>query len=60
MSIVSTHVYSLAASAPESVKQICVPATVVDGNYTFSYSVKKGICELSSVDLLLKHYGLLV
>ena len=60
MSIVSTHVYSLARSAPESVKKVCVGAwRMQSGKYLFSYKLHNGICEVSSVDLLLKQFGLL-
>ena len=59
VSVVSTHVYSLAHSAPPSVKKFCLASWNNSGEYTFSYKVKKGICEVSSVDLLLKQFGLL-
>jgi hypothetical protein len=60
LSLLSTHVYSLAREAPSSVKQLCVAAwKSPTGRYTFSYTVQKGVCEVSSVDLLLKQFGLL-
>jgi hypothetical protein len=60
LSIISTHVYTLAHSAPpEKVKQLCVAAWKSNGRHTFSYKVQRGICEVSSVDLLLKQFGLL-
>uniref|UniRef100_A0A6C0DPQ9 DNA mismatch repair proteins mutS family domain-containing protein n=1 Tax=viral metagenome TaxID=1070528 RepID=A0A6C0DPQ9_9ZZZZ len=61
ISIVSTHVYSLAREAPSSsVKQLCVASWKhPDGTYTFSYALQRGICEVSSVDLLLEQNGLL-
>jgi hypothetical protein len=60
LSIVSTHVYSLARSAPESVKKVCVGAwRMPNRKYLFSYKLHKGVCEVSSVDLLLKQFGLL-
>jgi hypothetical protein len=61
ISIVSTHVYSLARSAPaDTVDQLCVAAWEKSkGRFKFSYKVQKGVCEVSSVDLLLKQYGLL-
>lgn len=61
LSIISTHVYTLAHSAPpEKVKQLCVAAwKAPTGRYTFSYKVQQGICEVSSVDLLLQQFGLL-
>ena len=52
--------YSLARSAPiELVKPICVAAWVSNDGFKFSYTVQKGVCEVSSVDLVLKQYGLL-
>ena len=71
LSIISTHVYTLAHSAPEKVKRLCVAAwntkgakatkgaKSTKGKYIFSYKVQKGICEVSSVDLLLQQFGLL-
>jgi hypothetical protein len=60
LSILSTHVYSLAREAPPNVKQLCVAAwKSPTGRYTFSYTIQKGICEVSSVDLLLKQFNLL-
>ena len=60
LSLLSTHVYSLAKEAPPTVKQLCVAAwKSPTGRYTFSYTVQKGICEVSSVDLLLKQFHLL-
>ena len=60
LSIVSTHIYSLAESAPPSVKKLCLASWhLPNGKYKFSYKVHTGICEVSSVDLLLKQFGLL-
>ena len=66
LSIVSTHVYSLARSAPEKlVKPICVAAWDLKDQQSsrksveFSYTVQKGVCEVSSVDLVLKQYGMI-
>jgi hypothetical protein len=58
ISFVSTHVYSLAESAPPSlVKPLCLAAWN-NGRFDFSYTVQKGICRVSSVDLVLQQYGL--
>jgi DNA mismatch repair ATPase MutS len=60
VSLVSTHVYSLARSAPTNlVKPICLAAWNVDGKFDFSYTAQRGICEVSSVDLVLAQYNLL-
>jgi hypothetical protein len=60
LSIVSTHVYSLAKGAPEEkVKKLCLAAWRPDeSSFLFSYTVQKGVCEVSSVDLVLKQYGI--
>jgi DNA mismatch repair ATPase MutS len=59
ISIISTHVYSLAKSAPAAqVKRLCVEAQKKDNELVLSYRLKQGICELSSVDSLLKQYSL--
>lgn len=58
LSLISTHVYSLAKEAPSSVKQLCLATTVsAKGKYHFTYKVKRGVCEVSSVDLLLRQFG---
>lgn len=60
VSVISTHIYELAHKAPAHVKQMCVAAWVgPKGRHIFSYTVQRGICEVSSVDLLLRQYGLL-
>jgi len=59
LSILSTHVYSLARNAPPNVQKLCVAAWKKKDKYKFSYTIQNGICEVSSVDLLLKQYGLL-
>lgn len=57
VSILSTHIYSLARSAPtDRVKQLCIGAWRKGNSFKFSYTVLKGICEVSSVDLLLRQY----
>jgi hypothetical protein len=59
LSIVSTHVYGLALQAPPTlVKPICVAAWKTGDTFKFSYNVQKGVCQVSSVDLVLKQYGL--
>jgi len=59
ISMISTHVYSLARSAPSTVKALCVGAKKEDNTIEFSYKLQRGICELSSVDLLLGQYCML-
>ncbi len=59
LSLISTHVYSLAKQAPsDTVKQVCLGTWVDEqGDYTFSYKLHRGVCTISSVDLLLKQFG---
>ena len=59
LSLISTHVYSLAREAPPtSVKQLCLGTWVnAKGEYSFSYKLHRGVCTISSVDLLLKQFG---
>ena len=59
LSLISTHVYSLAEKAPGQVQKLCLASWKKENKYKFSYKVQKGICEVSSVDLLLKQFGLL-
>lgn len=60
ISLLSTHIYSLADSAPQSlVKPLCLASWRKGSKYLFSYKVKRGVCKVSSVDLLLKQADLL-
>lgn len=60
LSIVSTHIYSLAEEAPEDlVKKMCMASWRTNRGYRFSYQLQRGICQVSSVDLLLSNYRLL-
>jgi DNA mismatch repair ATPase MutS len=59
-SFISTHVFDLAKKAPKHIQKLCVPAHKGKGeSLTFTYTLQKGICEVSSVDLILKEKGLL-
>lgn len=59
-SFISTHVFDLAKKAPKHIQKLCVPAHKGEGDsLTFTYTLQKGICEVSSVDLILKEKGLL-
>lgn len=59
-SFISTHVFDLAKKAPTKIQRLCVPAHKDEkGNLTFTYTLQKGICEVSSVDLILEEKGLL-
>lgn len=57
-SFISTHVFSLAESSPDSVQKLCVPAIQnKDGSLHFTYRLQTGICKVSSVDIVLKKRG---
>lgn len=59
-SFISTHVFDLAKKAHPNIQKLCVPAHKgKNGELAFTYSLQKGVCEVSSVDLILKEKGLL-
>lgn len=59
-SFISTHVFDLAKQAPKTIQRLCVPAHLKEnGSLQFTYTLQKGICEVSSVDEILKEKGLL-
>jgi len=59
-SMISTHVFSLVKEAPPEIHRYCVPAILKDnGDLHFTYTLQKGICEVSSVDMILETKGLL-
>jgi hypothetical protein len=58
-SFISTHVFELAKKAHHGIQKLCVPAKQrEDGSLEFSYTLQEGICEVSSVDEILKEKGL--
>lgn len=60
-SFISTHVFELAKQADKRIQKLCVPAHKQEGGHiTFTYALQEGICEVSSVDLILKEKGLLL
>ena len=59
-SFISTHVFDLALSSPPHVQRLCGPAVKDEnGKLTFTYTLKSGVCEVSSVELILKEKGLI-
>ncbi len=59
-SLVSTHVFELVESAPESVERVCVRAEATGrGQLRFFYKLEEGVCKVSSVETLLLRAGLL-
>jgi hypothetical protein len=58
ISLISTHVYGLAEDSPETIQKVCLASWKDTTNeYIFSYGIQKGICRVSSVDLLLEDHG---
>jgi DNA mismatch repair ATPase MutS len=55
ISIISTHLFDLVKHAPTNIKKICCPAFLDnDGNIQFTYLLEDGICDVSSVNDMLK------
>jgi hypothetical protein len=60
VSVISTHLFELVENADKNIQKLCCPAIIDDlGDIHFEYSLKKGICKVSSVDELLKNNGLM-
>jgi len=61
VSVISTHLFELVENCDKNIQKLCCPAHIDnEGGIHFEYSLKKGICKVSSVDELLKNNGLLV
>jgi hypothetical protein len=61
VSVISTHLFELVENAEKDIQKLCCPARIDEaGDIHFEYSLKKGICKVSSVDELLKNNGLMV
>jgi len=59
ISIVSTHVFELVESAPESVQRLCCSAEErKNKTLKFMYDIKPGICRVSSVKSIWDRFGL--
>lgn len=57
--IISTHLFPLVATAPETVQAICCPAIKEEsGEITYSYGVQPGMCDISSVHKVWEKFGL--
>jgi hypothetical protein len=60
ISVVSTHLFEWVTSAPRTIQRLCCPAVQTpNGGIEFEYTLKRGICKVSSVDMLLRENGLL-
>jgi hypothetical protein len=58
-SIVSTHNFGLIERAPKTVMALCCPATEKgNGDIEYSFTVKPGICKVSSVKKVWERFGL--
>jgi len=57
MSIVSTHMFSLAGAAGGAVQKWCFTATENDGRCIYDYTLKRGICQVSSVKDIWDTFG---
>jgi hypothetical protein len=61
VSVISTHLFELVENAENGIQKLCCPARIDKaGDIHFEYSLKKGICKVSSVDELLKNNGLII
>jgi hypothetical protein len=61
VSVISTHLFELVENANKDIQKLCCPARIDEsGDIHFEYSLKKGICKVSSVDELLKNNGLII
>jgi DNA mismatch repair ATPase MutS len=59
VSVISTHLFDWVEKSPSNIKRLCCPATVSGETVEFSYALEKGVCKVSSVDMLLRREGLL-
>lgn len=60
ISVISTHLFELVEKSDKNIQRLCCPARIDEaGNIHFEYSLKNGICKVSSVDELLKKNGLM-
>jgi len=60
VSVISTHLFELVEKSNEHIQRLCCPAhTNKEGDIEFEYSLKQGICKVSSVDTLLRMNGLM-
>jgi hypothetical protein len=57
-SIISTHIFGLCENPPDGLATLCCPAEESDGNIQYSYTLREGICRVSSVREVLRESGL--
>jgi DNA mismatch repair protein MSH3 len=59
-SIISTHIFTLCENPPSNIKTLCCPAVINSNNsISYSYTLREGICTVSSVNEVLRESGLL-
>jgi hypothetical protein len=60
ISVISTHLFELVENSDKNIQRLCCPARIDEvGDIHFEYTLKSGICKVSSVDELLKNNGLM-
>ena len=58
-SIISTHIFSLCDSPPKNIDTYCCSATINDDeSIEYTYTLRKGVCRVSSVKEVLQEAGL--
>jgi hypothetical protein len=58
-SIISTHIFSLCEDPPKGIDTFCCPATMNDDeSIDYTYTLREGVCRLSSVKEVLQEAGL--
>lgn len=53
-SIISTHVFEIIETSPDTIQKICVNAVSKNGDLKYDYCISKGICKESSVEKIWK------
>lgn len=56
ISIVSSHVFSLVESSPDTIEKLCVPAEKTADGIEYTFTLTPGICKVSSVEEIYKKY----
>lgn len=59
-SIISTHIFTLCEDPPANIKTLCCPATINSEEViSYTYTLREGVCSVSSVSEVLRESGLL-
>lgn len=59
VSVISTHLFDWVESADPTIQRICCPAYYDKDGLQFTYQLQPGVCQVSSVELLLQQNGLI-